>query len=442
MVKLPSIRDYWNRFPDIFSGLQIPMYMSRDRFRQLISFLHCADNDVERPARGHPGHDPVWKISELMDLFRSCCKKNFLPPQRLSVDEAMIRFKGRHFFKQYIKNKPAKWGLKMWRAAIAESGYVVDIYLYTGKDEKDYAADVGLGGSVVLKLMTDYGGVGHIVAMDNLFSGVSLFEQLLARKIYAVGTARPDWKQFPFSIAYTKDSDQNKFEKGTMFATVKDKKVVAIAWKDSKFVHHLSTAFPAFEPGTTVDRWSSVEKRRVAVPGTPVNKEYSATMGGLDRADQYRGTYYAGFKSTKHWWHSLFFWLKNTAVTNAFIYFNELGDYQKVNQKDFRKLLIEQLIGEWEKFQKQNSRGQKRTRDQNSIPATNSTAALSRNRRTHVHERVLPKDGHPKKRRCVRCKLECVPFNRQYIGVKGCKMCRPVVVCCKRHFESLYESNE
>lgn len=64
-----------------------------------------------------------------------------------------------------------------------------------------------------------------------------------------------------------------------MFATVKNSKVVAIAWKDSKFVHHLNTAFPPSEEGCTVERWSAVEKKRVPVPGTPVNKEYTATMG-------------------------------------------------------------------------------------------------------------------------------------------------------------------
>lgn len=80
MAKLPALEDYWNRFPDIFSGLQIPMYMARDRFREIVSFLHCADNNVERPGRGQPGHDPLWKISELLELFRTRCKKNFNPP--------------------------------------------------------------------------------------------------------------------------------------------------------------------------------------------------------------------------------------------------------------------------------------------------------------------------------------------------------------------------
>lgn len=139
----------------------------------------------------------------------------------------------------------------------------------------------------------------------------------------------------------------------------------------------------------------------------------------------------------------MFFWLLNTVVTNAFIYFNGLGEYQKVTQKEFRKLLIEQLVDVFEKYLQKTSRGQKRRRVQNFQPAnTNSNATPSRNKRSHVHERVLPKDGHPKKSRCVRCKLECVPFNRQYIGVKGCKMCKPVVVSCKRHFESLHETDE
>ena len=39
--------------------------------------------------------------------------------QQCSVDEAMIPFKGRLAFKQYMKDKPTKWGIKVFVLADA-----------------------------------------------------------------------------------------------------------------------------------------------------------------------------------------------------------------------------------------------------------------------------------------------------------------------------------
>ena len=39
--------------------------------------------------------------------------------QQCSVDEAMIPFKGRLAFNQYMKDKPTKWGIKVFVLADA-----------------------------------------------------------------------------------------------------------------------------------------------------------------------------------------------------------------------------------------------------------------------------------------------------------------------------------
>ena len=44
-------------------------------------------------------------------------------------------------------NKPAKFGYKLWVAAIP-LGYVIQFHPYAGKDE-NYDSNLGLGGSVV-----------------------------------------------------------------------------------------------------------------------------------------------------------------------------------------------------------------------------------------------------------------------------------------------------
>ena len=46
----------------------------------------------------------------------------------LTIDVAIIKFKGRLGFKQYIKNKPTKWGIKVFVLSDATTGYVKRFY--------------------------------------------------------------------------------------------------------------------------------------------------------------------------------------------------------------------------------------------------------------------------------------------------------------------------
>ena len=55
------------------------------------------------------------------------------PDMNISIDEAMIPFKGRSGLKQCMSNKPIKQGIKVWVRADADSGYVSAFEVYTGK---------------------------------------------------------------------------------------------------------------------------------------------------------------------------------------------------------------------------------------------------------------------------------------------------------------------
>ena len=67
----------------------------------------------------------------------------------VSIDEAMIPFKGRSSMKQYLPMKPVKRGFKVWMLADS-NGYVSTFEVYTGK--KGNTTERGLGANVVLSL--------------------------------------------------------------------------------------------------------------------------------------------------------------------------------------------------------------------------------------------------------------------------------------------------
>ena len=72
----------------------------------------------------------------------------------MSVDEAMVTFKGRSTLKQYMPLKPVKRGIKVWALADASNGYISNFKVYTGKDGDK--AEKGLGANVVMTLTEPY----------------------------------------------------------------------------------------------------------------------------------------------------------------------------------------------------------------------------------------------------------------------------------------------
>ncbi|KAK3771928.1 hypothetical protein RRG08_053909 [Elysia crispata] len=102
-MRAHCIRAHWGektRYPPIAD------WMTRNRFELLARCLHFTDNH-------HPqANNRVWKIqpwlTSLQDNLGKLC-----PTETQSVDEVMIALKGWCKVKQYTRNKPYKWGIKM-----------------------------------------------------------------------------------------------------------------------------------------------------------------------------------------------------------------------------------------------------------------------------------------------------------------------------------------
>lgn len=49
----------------------------------------------------------------MLDTIRSAFTTEYTPHKQVTVEEAMVPFKGRLSFKQYMKDKPVKFGIKV-----------------------------------------------------------------------------------------------------------------------------------------------------------------------------------------------------------------------------------------------------------------------------------------------------------------------------------------
>ena len=121
--------------------------MPRLRFKALMRFLHLNDNMMMK-SRGEPGYDRLHK--SLLDALNVQVKSCYNVNRDVSIDEAMVAFKGRIGFKQYMPMTPMKRGYKAWSLADSHNGYTYHFEIYTGKDEQP--SGTGLGERVILKL--------------------------------------------------------------------------------------------------------------------------------------------------------------------------------------------------------------------------------------------------------------------------------------------------
>ena len=199
--RLPATSDYWSTDTALHYH-PVASRISRSRYTQLKKYLHFVDNRCISKA-GEEGYNRLAKIQPVIDHVRQAFLSKFLPNCQNSIDEAMIKFKGRSTLKQYMPNKPIKRGFKVWVRADSLIGYISDFSVYTGS--KDGNKQVDLGGTIVKKLAGSLiGRANQHLYFDNYFSSPQLFLDLLDLNLYACGTYRYSRVDVPIDIKTTK----------------------------------------------------------------------------------------------------------------------------------------------------------------------------------------------------------------------------------------------
>ena len=100
------------------------------------------------------GNDKAFKMRPVIDHLNSGFSEVLSNDSGQSIDEHMVKFKGKSRMKQYIKSTPIKWGFKFWFRGSSKSGYLYQIDIYLGRKQTP-GFNLGLGEEVVLQLTKD-----------------------------------------------------------------------------------------------------------------------------------------------------------------------------------------------------------------------------------------------------------------------------------------------
>lgn len=120
-------------------------------------------------------------------------QKCYILEENVCIDESMVPFFGRLSFRQYLKNKTHKYGIKIFKLC-AKDYYILQYNIYAGKNE---VRKTNVSYKIVLKLMEPYINFGRCLYIDNWYSSVELAEKLIEENTHMVGTLRVNKRANP-----------------------------------------------------------------------------------------------------------------------------------------------------------------------------------------------------------------------------------------------------
>lgn len=172
-----EIQDYWSTnellHQNIFGRL-----MSRGRYLLLLRLIHFCDNSQQ--VHG----ERLYKIQMVISEVKKNFKDALIPFSNLAIDESLLLWKGRLSFKQYIKSKRHRFGIKLYILCDCETDFILNFSIYTGaSDYKDpLENEIGKSGVIVKNLIKPYFSYGYSLFTDNFYTSPALAMYLHKKK--------------------------------------------------------------------------------------------------------------------------------------------------------------------------------------------------------------------------------------------------------------------
>ena len=219
-VDVKTLCRYWST-GTLYHGLWTRRLMKRDRFKAILSMLHVAE-----PGRNN--NDKLRCVRPLLDHMKMKCKDLYQPEENVTVDERMVKSKGRSGIRQFVKGKPIRFGFKLWVLADM-AGYTLDFDVYTGR--RNQAGQHGLAYDVVVNLCQHLANQGYRVYFDCFFTSPILIQDLFTMGLLACGACQLTRRGIPNDL---KDRMWGTAALRGHMRFLRQGILLFVQWKDSK----------------------------------------------------------------------------------------------------------------------------------------------------------------------------------------------------------------
>lgn len=118
--------------------------------------------------------------------------------ENCTIDEMLEPFRGRCPFRQFIKSKPAKYGLKIYALADSKTFFANKMEVYCGRQQQGPYNVSNSAKDVVLRLVQPISQSGRNVTVDNFFCSIPLCDELVQdHKLLLDGNVRKNKRELP-----------------------------------------------------------------------------------------------------------------------------------------------------------------------------------------------------------------------------------------------------
>lgn len=423
IVHYPEVRDYWRR-DFLFSGPNVfsAEIMSRNRFFGILKFLRFSDPKAFVPGR------PITRLAMFFSYVRDNCMNIIDPGETVAIDECLVLYKGRLHFKQFIKSKRARFGIKMFCMCPSHPslrGYTFNFTMYFGKDiyNTDHipgSEHLTISERIVVILFQQFLEQGREIILDNWYMSLRLAEFLLTKNTYVTGTIRPG-RGVPKELKeISLDPSQTCF--------IRKDDVLILRYKDKRDVFLLTSKHTAgfiererYQP--------SVSSVVMYQKPSPI-QYYNVNMGSVDAVDQDIEPYDCTRKSYS-WFKKIGLHVIQRMVLNAKV----LYQHSKINDISvlaFTKLLIGGLLTKYspgfrklkKKYEEENKNGKEKYREK------------------HFFVSTVKENGSRRKRGT--CRVCYQHGKKRTYTANLCVICpnAPIYLCSKPHFDEYHGYNQ
>ena len=189
-VQLQRQENYWSASTLYIGNWARSLIPSRIRFRALLAFFRCSDH-TQMDAK-----NKLRQVDTLVEAIHSKCMELYQFDVDVAVDERMVKSKHRSGMHQYNKDKPTKWGIKLWVLTDSKNAYTYNFDVYQGKHRTDVSGN-GLGYDVVMQLTEPLRNQGYHVYMDNFYTSPPLLSELKRLGLLGCGTTAANRRFYP-----------------------------------------------------------------------------------------------------------------------------------------------------------------------------------------------------------------------------------------------------
>jgi len=260
---------FWENSDDVHNPA-VSSIMSVNRFEEILRYLHFADN------QNLPAGDKMAKVRPLYSMLNERFLLFWPQEQVLDVDESMIPYYGRHSAKQFIRGKPIRFGFKLW-CLNTRLGYLVQCEPYQGGGTQ-IDSNLGLGGSVVVDLLSELPKRNYFIYINNYFTSLRLLYKLKCDGIAGTGTIRANRvEKAPLKPA----EKMKKEERGSYdYRTDVNSGLIVVRWNDNSVVT-VASNYHGVNPITMAKRWSAAKKQEISIHQPSLITKYNYGMGGI-----------------------------------------------------------------------------------------------------------------------------------------------------------------